>query len=106
MLETHGRTGLGDGVRQYALCDLADLPVPDPRAVPEHLVEPIIDAFRTLAARPILPVEEEMRKRDRLTLDALVGETLGISEGRMADMREEVVSRVGRRLHRARTSPR
>jgi hypothetical protein len=101
MLEQHGRTGLGDGARQYALCDLADLPIPDPNRVPDALVEPIVAAFRRMAARRILPVAEEMRQSDRLALDALVGEALAIPDGRAAEIREETVRLVERRLARA-----
>jgi hypothetical protein len=55
-----------------------------------------------MAARRILPVAEEMRQSDRLALDALVGEALAIPDGRAAEIREEAVRLVERRLARAR----
>jgi hypothetical protein len=105
-LEMHGRTGLGDGVRQYALGDLAALPVPDPGRVSAILAAPLVDAFRAVADRPILPVEEEMRSPDRVSLDAIAGQALGLPAGVMQAVRDEVAERVDRRLRRARSLPR
>jgi hypothetical protein len=103
-LELHGRTGLGDGVRQYALCDMAALPVPDPGVVPESLAAPLVEAFRGVAGRRILPIEEEMHQADRVALDAVAAEALGVPAHTMEAARAEVVERLETRLRRAKTA--
>lgn len=103
-LECHGRTGLGDGVRQYALCDLASLPVLDPRAVPSHLAGDLIAAYRRLAARPIEPIDREVLRADRHALDGVIGEATGQGAAGMAAVRVEVAERVRQRLARAQST--
>jgi len=100
-LETRGRTGLGYGVRQYALCDMADLPVPDPGCIPAGTVPHVLRSFHALASRPILPVEEEMSQPDRLALDEAVGAVLGIQEVEMEGVRTTLIRGVRQRLARA-----
>jgi hypothetical protein len=102
-LETHGRSGLGDGVRQFALSDMAALPVPDPRAIAYGDEGPVVEAFRAVAVRPILSSDEEMRQPDRHVLDAAVGDALRLPAARLEAVRQEVVARVEQRIKRARS---
>lgn len=102
LLETSGRTGLGYGVRQYALCDIADLRVPDPRLVSQSLARDLAEAFQALSRRAILPVAEEMLQPDREALDTIVGNALGIRRDEMHGIRQALVHSVNRRLERAR----
>jgi hypothetical protein len=102
MMETHGRTGLGDGVRQYALRDMAALPVPDAARVDASVILGLTHAFERLAARPIMSIEKEVRRADRIELDTLVCTAIGMSETDGADARRYLTALVNRRLERAR----
>lgn len=101
MLETHGRTGLGDGVRQYALGDMADLLVPDAARLDASIIPELTHAFQKLASRPILLIEEEVRQADRVELDTLVCDAIGLSATDGAEARGCLTSLVTRRLNRA-----
>ncbi len=102
MLEIHGRTGLGDGVRQYALRDVATLPVLDPPVVDVSLTAALTDVFRRLASSPILPIEEDVQRPDRIELDALVCAAIGLSASDGAAARQYLITLVEQRLARAR----
>jgi hypothetical protein len=101
MMEAHGRTGLGDGVRQYALHDMAALPVPDITHVNDALMSELTRAFEHLAARPIRPIEQELLETDRVELDTLVCAALGMSKADAMNARQCLTDLVSRRLHRA-----
>jgi hypothetical protein len=102
MMETHGRTGLGDGVRQYALRDMAELPVPDAAQVDASVLPGLVHAFEWLASRPIKAIEQEAQQSDRAELDTLVCRALGLAEEDGATARGYLTALVGRRLDRAR----
>lgn len=101
MMEIHGRTGLGDGVRQYALRDMASLPVLDPTAVDTSHMSALTDVFEQLACRPILPIEEDVQCPDRIELDALVCTAIGLSASVGAAARQYLTALVEQRLARA-----
>jgi hypothetical protein len=102
-VETFGRSSLGDGVRQYALCDMNALPVLDPGVVASRALEGVIQAYRPLSTRRILPVEDEMCRADRLELDKAVTEAFGIKERQIATARRALVDLTRQRLERARS---
>lgn len=102
-LERHGRTGLGDGVRQYALCDMAELPVPDTDRVDERFLHAILDAYRSVANRDLLPVPEEYSQPDRVALDAAIGQSLRLARNAMGRARESVLRLLEQRMARARS---
>jgi hypothetical protein len=101
LMETHGRTGLGDGVRQYALRDMADLPVPDFNRADYSVVPELTHLFVRLASRPILAIEEEVRQADRIQLDSLACAAIGLTEADGADARRYLTALVNQRLDRA-----
>jgi hypothetical protein len=103
LVETFGRSSLGDGVRQYALCDMSALPVLNPATVAPRALEGVIEAFRPLSMRRILSVEDEVGQADRVTLDAAVSEAFGIKGRHMAAARQALVDLTGQRLERARS---
>ncbi|HEX6506577.1 MAG TPA: N-6 DNA methylase [Chloroflexota bacterium] len=102
LMETHGRTGLGDGVRQYALGDMAALPVPYAFEVDDSIERELGAAFRQVAGRPIKPIEEEVQQEDRGRLDGLVCAALGLDERHAGAARDAVPALVQARLQRAR----
>ena len=101
MLESHGRTGLGDGVRQYALRDMASVPVPCPQAVEKSLIPRLNQALTDLASRPVMSIFDEVVRADRMELDNLVCAGLGFPEAVGAAARLDLVSLVQQRLDRA-----
>jgi hypothetical protein len=102
-LEQHGRSGLGDGVRQFALCDMASLPVPDLSVIEPACEAAILDAYRHVSRRPLLPVPQEYEVPDRLALDEAVGRAFGLTAAHMQEVRGTVMERMERRLQRARS---
>ncbi|HEY8686598.1 MAG TPA: hypothetical protein VIO57_13420 [Chloroflexota bacterium] len=102
MIETHGRTGLGDGVRQFALRDMAALPVPDPGRVDASLIPALMTVLARVASRPILSIEEDVQQDDRIELDALTCAAMGLSAAAGADARQYLTALVEQRLARAR----
>lgn len=103
VVERGGRTGLGDGVLQYALCDMAALQVPDLHAMMPAHRRSIEAAYAAVARRPLLPAEREYQQADRRQLDAAVGEAYGIGAATMQRVREDVLARLERRQSRARS---
>jgi hypothetical protein len=102
-LETHGRSGLGDGVRQYALCDTARLPILDCRRLDERFTCSILDAYRSVAARELLPAHEEYGQPDRVELDASVARALALPPGAPKRARAAVLRSLEQRMERARS---
>jgi hypothetical protein len=100
-VETLGRTGLGDGVLQHALGDMATLPVLDPRSLSDALIRDLTATFQPLAARPILPIEEEVKQGDRVALDEVVAAGAGMREAEMREVRETLVELASQRQERA-----
>jgi methylase of polypeptide subunit release factors len=72
LLEFNGRTSLGEGVLQFARCDMAALPVLNPNLFSLAEQTAIADHFQSMLHRPILPLPEEIHQADRIELDRLV----------------------------------
>lgn len=72
LAEYRARTNLGEGVLQYARCDMAAFPVITPDLYSPLEQEQLIQAFHRLSSRPILPLEQELCSPDRVALDVLI----------------------------------
>lgn len=72
LLEFNGRTSLGEGVLQFARCDMAALPVLNPDLFSVAEQDAITKQFASMMQRPILPLPEEIHQADRIELDRLV----------------------------------
>jgi methylase of polypeptide subunit release factors len=72
MLEFNARTSLGEGVLQYARCDMAAFPMVDPELYEPKEREAIVDAFAAMVSQPVLTVAEELKRPDRMALDRLI----------------------------------
>jgi hypothetical protein len=100
-LETHGRAGLGEGVRQYALGDAAALPIPDIRCIAPEDAAAIVTRYRPIAMRPLLPLPDELQLPDRLALDLAVGAAFALDDGAILATRTGTLDLLTRRLARA-----
>lgn len=72
LVEYNARTNLGEGVLQYARCDMAALPVLNPDLYTEAEQANIMSAFQRMMSRPILSIADEVHLPDRVALDLLV----------------------------------
>lgn len=72
LLEFNARNNLGEGVLQYARCDMAAFPVIQPALYTQLEQQGIVEAFRYMTQRPIKPLPEELTQPDRQHLDTLV----------------------------------
>jgi len=65
MCEVFGRRAGGDGILQTYIRELTQLPIPDPRGISEPESSALVEAFRAVASRQVLPLDEELRQPDR-----------------------------------------
>ncbi|HHT9123645.1 MAG TPA: HsdM family class I SAM-dependent methyltransferase, partial [Candidatus Wunengus sp. YC63] len=77
-VELNGRVGLGEGLLTFYGPDIVDLPVINPNIISAEKKKGIIKAFEHLLTRPILPIFEEVKMKDRQRLDSLVLEAIGL----------------------------
>ena len=70
MAEVYGRRGGGDGVLHTYIRELFMMPLIDPRKFNLSEAEDLIALFDTVAARPVLPIGEELQQADRQAFDA------------------------------------
>jgi type I restriction enzyme M protein len=75
-IEMLGRVNLGEGALKFETEDAKNLLIPNPLLLNNG--ELIISAFEKLRNRPIKPVFEEVKMKDRRELDRLVLEAMGI----------------------------
>jgi hypothetical protein len=69
MAEIFGRRGGGDGVLHTYIRELSMLPIIDPRKFGQGEAEDFVELFDVVAARPALPINEEMQQPDRQKFD-------------------------------------
>ncbi|MBI3753161.1 MAG: N-6 DNA methylase, partial [Deltaproteobacteria bacterium] len=77
-VELNGRAGLGEGLLTFYGPDIVDLPVIDPSKIYTEKKKVIIKSFEQLSSRPIKPIFEEVKMKDRQKLDSLVLEVIGL----------------------------
>ena len=70
MAELYGRRGGGDGVLHTYIRELFMMPLIDPRKFSATEAEDLIALFNEVAARPVLPIGEELQRPDRQAFDA------------------------------------
>ncbi len=79
LMELTGRINLGDGALKFETEDTKNLLVPDPTSLDESLKQSILEAFDEISTRPIKPIFEEVKMRDRQRLDRLILRALGLN---------------------------
>jgi len=106
LAEGSARTNLGEGVLQFARCDMARFSVLSPELFSGLEKEQLIEAFTWMSRRPILPLAEELNSPDRIALDMAmlspVLRSLGKDIHHVAELRqrlaEQLLFRVQERL--------
>lgn len=95
-LELGSRTGLGEGLLDLTVYELADCPV-----VISNEVDRIHDVLEKVGRRTFLSLRDEITLVDRLGLDAIIFDALGLSQGERDAVYEAVINLVEARLKKA-----
>ena len=76
--EISGRVNFGDGVLWTAVYEVQDLLVPSFSLFPDSIMRELQKALKALKQRPIKPIAQEVKQKDRRALDAAVLKALGL----------------------------
>ena len=101
--ELGGRVNFGEGILWIAAYEAGQLPLPDPARIPDAQAAALEAAFDALAARPVLPLAEQVTLPGRHTLDETVFDLLQLDTAERQAMRTAAVELVQARLTRARS---
>jgi methylase of polypeptide subunit release factors len=101
--EMGGRVNFGEGILWIAAYEAGQLPFPDPARIPDAQAAAFEATFDALAARPVLPLPEQMTQPDRVALDDTVFDLLQLDTAERQAIRTETVELVQTRLTRARS---
>jgi hypothetical protein len=100
--ELRGRINLGEGVLWLATYELAAIPLPDPTTLDAGQLAALAVAHQRLSARPVAPTAAaELAQADRLALDELVFDLVGLSAGERRAAREALLECLDGRRRRA-----
>jgi hypothetical protein len=78
IVETNGRVNLGEGAMDNMVYEVDQCMVPNPRYLGANDIQRILSAYNKLKHRPIQPIAEEVKQKDRRALDKAVLEALGL----------------------------
>ncbi|QNT76117.1 HsdM family class I SAM-dependent methyltransferase [Dehalogenimonas etheniformans] len=78
LVQTHGRTNLGEGVLKFIGPEIDELLVPKIQLITLEKRIQILEAFQKVTKRPVKPIFEEIKLKDRQQLDGLILEALGL----------------------------
>ncbi|MBN1328397.1 MAG: Eco57I restriction-modification methylase domain-containing protein [Candidatus Heimdallarchaeota archaeon] len=101
LLEIFGRTALGKGALQYSINDYKILPLINPYVIPKNLHEEIIQKTESLLNNDINSLFTELKIKDRLDLDKLFFNWLGINESEIEEIYRIAVDLVNNRLRKS-----
>ena len=100
--ELRGRVNLGEGVLWLATYELAAIPLPDLAALDAERVAALAAAHERLSARPIAPTTaDDLAQPDRLALDELVFDLVGLLLAERRAAREALLDCLDGRRRRA-----
>ena len=102
-VEILGRTSLGLGALDFAIYEARSIPVVDPRKLDAGTVDRLKAAYRDLARRNPLPVNEEVASPDKQALDAIVFDVLGLSPAERKEVIASLLEKTTGRLKKARS---
>jgi len=101
--EMGGRVNFGEGILWIAAYEAGQLPLPNPARILDAQAAALEVTFDALAARPVLPLPEQMTQPDRITLDDAVFDLLQLDATERRAIRTATVELVQARLTRARS---
>ncbi|MDP2167894.1 MAG: N-6 DNA methylase [Thermodesulfovibrionales bacterium] len=97
--ELIGFHSLGEGVLKAAVYEVEDLLTPNLKKINSDTKKKILKAFDKLLTRPIKPIFEEVKMKDRQALDSAVFEALGLDPKKyLKPLYEGLTNMVGERL--------
>ncbi len=100
--ELRGRVNLGEGVLWLATYELAAIPLPDPTILDAGQRAALAAAHAHLSARPIAPTSAgDLAQPERLALDELVFDLVGLSAAERRAAREALLACLDGRCRRA-----
>jgi len=82
------RAAMGLGAIEATVDEVSQMLVLDPRNIPEPIKGKLMTAFRSLCKRPVKPVFEEAKDKDRIDLDGVFLEAIGFG----GEERDEALS--------------
>ena len=100
-IELIGRVSLGDGALDTTVDESKHyLLIPDLIKFPEYQKRKILDAFNNISERPIKPIFEEVRMKDRQRLDSIILKAIGLeSEKYLKPIYQGITELVNERLN-------
>jgi methylase of polypeptide subunit release factors len=101
--ELGGRVNLGEGILWLAAYEAGQLPLPDPTHIADAQASALESMFNSLAARPVLPIAEEMAQPDHHACDEMVFDLLELDGAARRAIRAAVVELAQARLTRAKS---
>jgi hypothetical protein len=101
MLELLGRKNMGEGVLCIYGPELTGHILLDPLNFDKGQVKEIEKLYDKIASRPVLPIFDEIKLKDRQEIDEIVSNHLGFTKGEREAVYEAVVDLVEARLSKA-----
>ncbi len=101
--ELLGRVNLGEGLLTTYGPEILRFLAIDPSCINPKVEDRLMEKFRLLTTRDVLPILNEIRQPDRRALDEVVFDVLGLTAGEREAVYEAVVNLVRARLERARS---
>ncbi len=101
MLEQLGRKNMGEGVLCIYGPELAGHLIPKPELFGAGHLQELERSYDAIAVRTVLPIFDEVTQPDRRTLDDIIFDAIGLTQGERDGVYEAVVELVQRRLEKA-----
>jgi len=96
-LEIGTRTGLGLGLLDLTVYEVADCPIMRPQA--GRRID--IEIIQSLKSREVMPIETELQQADRLALDKVIFDVIGLDSDEQAAVYSATIELVNKRLSKA-----
>ncbi len=102
--EIYGRVNLGDGLLTTYGPEIVRLDFVNPSIFQnKEQSQKLLNAFDAMARREVKPIFDEINQSDRLALDAVVFDALGLTQGERDAVYEAVIGLVEARLNKAKS---
>ena len=99
IIEINGRVNLGEGALDNMTYEAQNCLFPDYKKIQKDKENLIVQAYLKLASRPVKPIAQEVKQKDRQALDTAVLEALGLDPKRyLPQIYEGLVQMVNERL--------